>query len=81
MSQELDLVMRRRVGSRGGWQPILQRLAFGLYATDQHGWKLCRCLYLALSARVNLVRMMTQRSGRARWPRTWHQFASRPPIG
>ena len=48
MSQELDLVMRRRVGSRGGWQPILQRLAFGLYATDQHGWKLCRCLLSAL---------------------------------
>ena len=40
MSQRLDLVMRRRVGSRGGWQPILQRLAFGLYATDQHDWKL-----------------------------------------
>ena len=48
MSMELDLVMRRRVGSRGGWQPILQRLAFGLYATDQHGWKLCRCLLGAL---------------------------------
>ena len=50
MSMELDLVMRRRVGSRGDWQPILQRLAFGLYmyATDQHGWKLCRCLLSAL---------------------------------
>ena len=48
MSMELDLVMRRRVGSRGGWQPILQRLAFGLYATDQHGWKLASCLLSAL---------------------------------
>ena len=48
MSQKLDLVMRRRVSSRGGWQPILQRLAFGVYATDQHGWKLCRCLFSAL---------------------------------
>jgi len=45
---ELDHVTRRRVGSRGGWQPILQRLAFGLYATDQHGWKLCRCLLSAI---------------------------------
>ena len=48
MSQKLDLVMRRRVSSRGGWQPILQRLAFGVYATDQHGWKPCRCLFSAL---------------------------------
>ena len=48
MSQELDLVMRRRVGSRGGWQHILQRLEFGLYATDQHGWKLSSCLLSAL---------------------------------
>ena len=48
MSQKLDLVMRRRVGSRGGWQPILQRLAFGLYAMDQHGWKLASCLLSAL---------------------------------
>ena len=48
MSMELDLVMRRRVGSRGGWQPILQRLAFGLYAMDQHGWKRCRCLFNAV---------------------------------
>ena len=48
MSMELDLVMRRRVGSRGRWQPILQRLAFGLYATDQHGWKLGSCLLSAL---------------------------------
>ena len=48
MSQELDLVMRRRVSSRGGWQPILQRLEFGLYATDQHGWKLSSCLLSAL---------------------------------
>ena len=48
MSMELDLVMRRRVGSRGGWQPILQLLGFGLYATDQHGWKLGRCLLSAL---------------------------------
>ena len=48
MSQKLDLVMRRRVSSRGGWQPILQRLAFGLYAPDQHGWKLCRCLLSAI---------------------------------
>ena len=30
MSQRLDLVMRRRVGSHGGAQLILQRLAFGL---------------------------------------------------
>jgi hypothetical protein len=48
MSQELVLVMRRCVGSRGGWQPILQRLAFGLYATDQHDWKLPSCLSSAL---------------------------------
>ena len=48
MSMELDLVMWRCGGSRGGWQPILQLLAFGLYATDQHGWKLCRCLLSAL---------------------------------
>ena len=48
MSMELDLVMRRRVGSRGGWQPILQRLAFGLYATDLHDWKLGCCLLSAL---------------------------------
>ena len=44
MSMELDLVTRRRVGSRGGAQLILQRLAFGLYTMDQHGWKRCRCL-------------------------------------
>ena len=49
MSQKLDLVMRRRVSSRGGWQPILQLLAFGLYATDQHGWKLASCLLSALA--------------------------------
>ena len=48
MSMDLDCVMRWRVGSRGDWQPILQRLAFGLYATDQHGWKLCRRLLSAL---------------------------------
>ena len=48
MSQELDCVTRRRVGSRGGAQLILQRLAFGLYATDQHGWKLGSCLLSAL---------------------------------
>ena len=48
MSQKLDLVTRRRVGSRGGGQLILQRLAFGLYATDQHGWKLASCLLSAL---------------------------------
>ena len=48
MSMELDCVMRRRVGSRGGVQLILQRLAFGLYATDQHGWKLSCCLLSAL---------------------------------
>ena len=47
MSQELDLVMRRCVGSRCGWQPILQRVAFGLYATDQYGWKLSSCLLSA----------------------------------
>ena len=45
---ELDLVMRRRVGSRGGWQLIFQRLAFGLYATDLHDWKLGRCLLSAV---------------------------------
>ena len=49
MSMELDLVMRRRVGSRGGWQLIFQRLAFGLYATDLHDWKLDRCLLSAVS--------------------------------
>ena len=52
MSQELDLMMRRRGGSRGGWQPILQRLAFGLLYTQQisrqHGWKLSSCLLSAL---------------------------------
>ena len=48
MSQEVDLMMRRRGSSRGGWQPILQRLAFGLYATYQHGWKLSSCLLSAL---------------------------------
>ena len=48
MSQKLDLVTRRRVGSRGGAQLILQRLAFGLYTMDQHGWKLGRCLFSAL---------------------------------
>jgi hypothetical protein len=48
MSQKLDLVMRRRVSSRGGAQPILQRLAFGLYAMDQHGWKRYRCPFSAL---------------------------------
>ena len=48
MSQELDLVMRRRVGSRGSSQLIFQRLAFGLYATDLHDWKLCCCLLSAV---------------------------------
>jgi hypothetical protein len=49
MSQKLDLVTRRRVGSCGGSQPIFQRLAFGLYTMDQHGWKRCRCLLSAVS--------------------------------
>ena len=48
MSMELDHVTRRRVGSRGSSQLIFQRLAFGLYATDQHGWKLASCLLSAL---------------------------------
>ena len=48
MSQKLDLVMRRRVGSRGGSQLILQRLACELYAADLHAWKLSRCLLSAL---------------------------------
>ena len=48
MSQKLDCVTRRRVGSRGGAQPNFQRLAFGLYTMDQHGWKLGRCLLSAL---------------------------------
>ena len=48
MSMELDHVTRRRVGSRGSSQLIFQRLAFGLYATDLHDWKLCRCLLSAV---------------------------------
>ena len=48
MSQRLDCVTRRRVGSHGAAQLILQRLAFGLYATDQHVWKLVSCLLSAL---------------------------------
>ena len=48
MSQKLDCVTRRRVGSRGGAQPNFQRLAFGLYTMDQHGWKRCRCLFSAV---------------------------------
>ena len=59
MSMELDLVMRRCVGSRGGWQPILQRLAFGLYRTDQHGWKLGSCLLSALGKDPSIVRDAT----------------------
>ena len=59
MSQELDLVMRRHVGSRGGWQPILQRLAFGLYATDQHGWKLSSFLLSALGKDQSIARDAT----------------------
>ena len=69
MSQELVLVMRRCVSSRGGWQPILQRLSFGLYATDQHGWKLCRCLLSALGTdadvQISRVCAMSLRSGGA----------------
>ena len=34
--------------SRGSSQLILQRLAFGLYAMDQHGWKRCCCLFSAV---------------------------------
>ena len=59
MSQRLDLVMRRRVGSRGGWQPMLQRLAFGLYATDQHDWKLPSCLSSALGKDQSIARDAT----------------------
>ena len=74
MSQKLDLVMRRRVGSRGGWQPILQRLAFGLYATDQHGWKLASCLLSALGKDQSSAHEMAPRSGGARDSRSWHDL-------
>ena len=55
-SQELDLVMRRRVGSRGCAQLIFQRLAFGLSAPDLHDWKLGRCLLSAVGTNQSRAR-------------------------
>ena len=55
MSMELDHVTRRRVGSRGSSQLIFQRLAFGLYATDLHDWKLSRCLLRAIGTGQSIV--------------------------
>ena len=56
MSQKLDCVTRRRVGSRGGAQPNFQRLAFGLYTMDQHGWKRCRCLLSTIGTHQSSAR-------------------------
>ena len=74
MSQELDCVTRRRGGSHGGAQLILQRLAFGLYATDQHGWKLASCLLSALGKDQSSAHDVTPRSGGARESRSWHDL-------
>ena len=44
----LTFLHRRASAAGSGSRPNLQRLACGLYSTDQHGWKLCCCLLGAL---------------------------------